>query len=381
MATVGGTQHQRAGGLGQLRALLNDRARGFSAILQKACARELAAYKSWLPPALTGLFASRFLVCRYAHGELALLVCEGSNEEQIGAISLAEEETLEQEIRDQIARRGRNCDVTVLELAEDALLHVSVSLPLATESNLRQVLAFEMNRLTPFRSDQVRYDYCVRRRDPDAGKLHVDLYFIPTDRMDWVLDRCAQIGIEPRQIRRRTDSGGSQPTALLQSHQGAGGIPRRWLNPSLFGMAGLLAIAVLLSPLLIQRHTLVTLQQDLEVLQREAAEVGRIREQVQQRIEVPQTLVQSQVRRRTMIEVLSELTDMVPEHTWLRSVRIQGGRVMLQGESERATALPALLEEGSAFANARFDAPVTSTPRSDRDAFTISTELAQRNDG
>lgn len=380
MATVRGTQ-QRAVGLGQLRALLNDRARGLAAILQQACAREFAAYKAWLPPALAGLLSNRFLVCRYAQGQMALLVSEGSDEKQIGAVSLAEEETVEQSMHDRVAHYGRGCDATVLEFAADSLLHVPVSLPLATESNLREVLAFEMNRLTPFRHDQVRYDYCVRRRDPEAGKLHVDLYLIPTDRLDWILDRCAQIGIEPRQIRRLTESGGSRPTGLIQSHQGAGAGPTRWLNPSLFGVAGMLAIAVLVSPLLVQRHTLVTLEEDLEVLRREAAEVARIREEVQQRVEVPQTLVQSQLRRRTMIEVLSELTDTVPKDTWLRSVRIQGDRATLQGESERATAVPALLEEGSAFANVRFDAPVTSTPRSDRDAFTISTELAQRNDG
>ena len=38
-------------------------------------------------------------------------------------------------------------------------------MPAATEENLPQVLSFEMDRLTPFRSDEVYFDHRVVGRD------------------------------------------------------------------------------------------------------------------------------------------------------------------------------------------------------------------------
>ncbi|HST01476.1 MAG TPA: hypothetical protein VLJ84_07445, partial [Usitatibacter sp.] len=48
--------------------------------------------------------------------------------------------------------------------ADEALLR-RVTMPAATEENLRQVLSFEMDRLTPFRADEVYFDYRVLSRD------------------------------------------------------------------------------------------------------------------------------------------------------------------------------------------------------------------------
>ena len=50
-----------------------------------------------------------------------------------------------------------------------------VTMPAATEENLRQVLGFEMDRLTPLRADEVYFDYRVVSRDAAAGQIAVQL--------------------------------------------------------------------------------------------------------------------------------------------------------------------------------------------------------------
>jgi general secretion pathway protein L len=47
----------------------------------------------------------------------------------------------------------------VLLLPPERLLDTTVTLPAATEENLREVLAFEMDQLTPFTVDQVYYGF------------------------------------------------------------------------------------------------------------------------------------------------------------------------------------------------------------------------------
>ena len=46
-------------------------------------------------------------------------------------------------------------------------------MPAATEENLAQVLSFEMDRLTPFRADEVYFDHRVVGRDAAAATLAV----------------------------------------------------------------------------------------------------------------------------------------------------------------------------------------------------------------
>ena len=51
---------------------------------------------------------------------------------------------------------------------------------MAAEENLTQVIAFELDRQTPFRADQVRYDFRIVKRDPVAKLLHVDADTVAT---------------------------------------------------------------------------------------------------------------------------------------------------------------------------------------------------------
>ena len=52
----------------------------------------------------------------------------------------------------------------ILCLPADKVLTRTLTLPLATEENLREVLAFQMDRQTPFTVEQVYYDYGVVAR-------------------------------------------------------------------------------------------------------------------------------------------------------------------------------------------------------------------------
>ena len=54
-------------------------------------------------------------------------------------------------------------------------LFKKVTLPIETEENLREVLAFEMDRQTPFNVDQVYYDYVVNTRDKRNRTLDITL--------------------------------------------------------------------------------------------------------------------------------------------------------------------------------------------------------------
>ena len=72
--------------------------------------------------------------------------------------------------------RPEDCEVEVV-LAPELSLVKEVELPAAAEENLHQVLGFEMQRFTPFRTADVHYDHEVTERG--EGRLRVRLAVVP----------------------------------------------------------------------------------------------------------------------------------------------------------------------------------------------------------
>ncbi|MCH7635096.1 MAG: carboxy terminal-processing peptidase [Proteobacteria bacterium] len=85
----------------------------------------------------------------------------------------------------------------VLRLPASTALRKTLSLPLAAEENLRQVLTFEMDRHTPFSADEVYFDYRVRMRDAETGRMEVELVTVPRKVMDERCERAAAWGVVP----------------------------------------------------------------------------------------------------------------------------------------------------------------------------------------
>ena len=79
-----------------------------------------------------------------------------------------------------------------LWLTDTQCLVKQIELPLAAAKNLRQVLGFEMDRHTPFKAEQVYFDFRVLRVDNQKNRLAVKLVVVPRSEMDGSLDLLEQ---------------------------------------------------------------------------------------------------------------------------------------------------------------------------------------------
>ena len=73
---------------------------------------------------------------------------------------------------------------TVLCIPPERVLQRNLTLPVAAEDNIRQVLAFEMDRQTPFKADQIYFDSRVTGRDASGRNLQVELVLLPRAQLD-----------------------------------------------------------------------------------------------------------------------------------------------------------------------------------------------------
>ena len=76
-------------------------------------------------------------------------------------------------------------------LPAEHVLSRRVTLPLAVEENLRKTLSFELDRYTPFRSEQAYFDFAVTAREPAQKRLTVDLAVAPRSAVDSGVARAA----------------------------------------------------------------------------------------------------------------------------------------------------------------------------------------------
>jgi general secretion pathway protein L len=86
-----------------------------------------------------------------------------------------------------LKKLGKQLDEVGISLATTHVLRKRLKLPLAVEENLPQVLGFEMDRHTPFKSDQVYFDYRIIGRDAKAGQLDVQIVLAPRPAVDEML--------------------------------------------------------------------------------------------------------------------------------------------------------------------------------------------------
>jgi len=263
---------------------------------------------------------------------------------------------------------------TVLLLPPHLLLRTSASLPAATEENLREVLAFEMDQLTPFSIEQVYYDFEVTARSPATRTIDVQLYAAPRRAIDDLLATLQRLGLRPDVVSGRDGRGGMHAINLLPA-----GLARRRinltrrLNIGLACTAVLLMVAVACVPLLQKRQLIAELEPQVAAAMEAAKEGTRLRRNIEIIATGAEELLQKKEAQPLLLELIDEMTRVIPDDTWLTRLDIAGNEIQVQGSSKSAAALIGLVEASPLYDATQFRSPVTQVPRTDDERFHLST--------
>ena len=131
-----------------------------------------------------------------------------------------------------------------LSIPPDMVLEQAIILPLATEREPARVLAYEMDRLTPFAADEIFWTWAVERRDRAAGRVHYRLSLVPKAFLAPLLDLLAGAGIRPAAIE--VMAGGA--VRMLALEQPRSTVWRRRRVPIAAAACAMLAVAIAAMP-------------------------------------------------------------------------------------------------------------------------------------
>jgi general secretion pathway protein L len=263
-----------------------------------------------------------------------------------------------------------------LRLPMERALRKVVDLPAAAEENLRQVLTFEMDRLTPFPADAVHFDVRVLDRDDETKRIRAELIVLPRAVVDPGVATLRRIGLEPEAVvlAGGSDDGASPPFRRVPLASEGTGSRRLFSRPAL---ALLVLAAVLVATsvwLAFQRERDLVERLDREVAAaRKDAEEGRIlQEEIERLTSEGSFIIDKKRDRPAAIQVLAELTRSLSDENWLYRMRFTDQELQIFGYSPNASALIGTIENSPLFSNAQFRAPLTRDQRVEAEQFHIA---------
>jgi general secretion pathway protein L len=222
----------------------------------------------------------------------------------------------------------------------------------------------------------VYYDFSVITRSSAERTLTVDLVLVTRRMLDELLARLDNRGLHPDLVTINCGAqGGFAAVNLLPAKKRQ----RKAVTPQLINLAlGTLALFLLVSavslPLLDKRHKIQALEPLLETAGAKAEEALRLRKEVDQLTANSLFLTDKKQSSRPVLEIMDELTRILPDDTWITRLDIKGSELQIQGQSASAAALIPLIESSSMLQDPRFRSPVTQIPRSNVERFHLSAE-------
>ena len=284
-----------------------------------------------------------------------------------------------------LQRAGETRDRVRVRLARGEALVRRVAMPMATEENLRQVLAFEMDRLTPFRAEEVYFDYRVVSRDAAAGRLSVAIAVARREVVDALLGRLRTLGANVQGLSVPEDpSGAAQPLDLLPSEQrGERETSRdRLVQRSLVGAVIVLLLFALAIPLWRKRETVVMALPLVDKARAQAEATSRLSTQLERQVNDYNFLLAKKYGSWPVLAYVEEITRLLPDNTWVQQLEVRTTgktrEVQISGETTSSSKLIEIFEQSKLLQNATPRGTVTrgSTPNSER--FMIAAEARPR---
>lgn len=304
-------------------------------------------------------------------GELTLLAARHRGDLRLGAVPL--DTAL---LEDLCARADASGTPRWLLVPAASMLRRVLTLPAAAEPRLREVLAFELDRQTPFSADQVSFEGRVLERDPATQQLKVELLVLPRTRLEAELAALGPLahglaGVDGVEADGRRLGLNLLPDATRAQRRD----PVRRLHLALAAIA----VVGLLGTLALTLHNRAERRDALRDLVASANDQARearlLRNQLVSSAQAANFLAATRASRPTMLEVVDELTRRIPDDTSLDKLAINGDQLVMVGQSRAAPALVALLQASPLITEPALSGVVQSDPRTGRDRFTLTARV------
>ncbi len=337
---------------------------------------------NWLPERVKPFFAGRRLTLVMALTEPNFEIQKISN---AGAESILRVPVDSMTADLWLEQQERLADVEqtliILRLTGKQAISTEVYLPMAVKDSVNEAMAYEIDKYTPFKAEQIYYALCPLAND-NPEQLKIRLITVQRDWLETWLKQLEQwqiqvdiVDAEPWDAPELENDYNLLPLALRPVK------PRwsQWLTLSLGGLCFLMLAAVFVLPWWRENQAVERLQEELERVEKEARQVKSGQLEIDLLMEETLHLVEIKNKSPRLVELLNRLTRLMPDDTWLLHLKYDKQQLQIQGQSPSASALISELDKDEMITQVRFVSPVTQDKTTGMERFQISMGILEKN--
>ncbi len=283
-----------------------------------------------------------------------------------------------------VGRAGAAATQVIVALPPRAVLRKSLTLPAAIEADLRPALAYDLDRHTPFKADDLYFDAVVVDRDATGNTLTADLVAARRALVDPMLRHAESFGaVVTAVVADPPERAATSRVNLLPDDRRAA-MPAwtRWqvIVPAV--LLVVLAVAALVLPLWQKRQEAIALNRVSEGARHRAEASDALRTELERKTGDYNFALQRKYEYPGTVQVLDDVTRILPDDTWLTQLEFHTGRgkdamrtIVLRGESANAGRLVALLQDSKLFTQAAPRSPTTKIQPGPGEIFDVGAQV------
>lgn len=258
--------------------------------------------------------------------------------------------------------------------------------PLVAKENLSDVVAYELDRLTPLSPERAFYDFRVLGED--ENRIRIMLTAMNAETLQPYLEALRGKGIVVTRVVPGPDLRSVVPPVFQGSESAPDGevnllckgkhkSPKTPMALTIALLSVLVGLSLfwLVSPLWIVEKRIEIIDREIAVRRDEVKKIETLKkdlEGMEKEIAIIETFKTS---KPVMINLLKEMTRVLPTNTWLSRIRFTESTVEIEGYAASATEILPKLEVSGHFKKVEFASPTSRDVRLNADRFSIKMEI------
>ncbi|MEO8303872.1 MAG: pilus assembly protein PilM [Betaproteobacteria bacterium] len=268
------------------------------------------------------------------------------------------------------------------------VLRKTITLPAAVEENLHQTLAYDLDRHTPFKPEEVYFDALVVGRDAAKKEIRVHLAAALKSAVDQARRRvedwgAAVVAVTPELPTDSAALGGTTLNLLPSAERPDATTWRRWEVWVPLALIAVLAVVATALPVWQKRGYAIALLKLADQGRVQADASSALRDELERQTGDYNFALQKKYAFPAALQVVEDVTRLLPDDTWLIQLEMKTTargkeprrEIVLRGESANAGRLVSLFEDSKVFADAAPRSPTTKIQPGPGEVFDLGAQL------
>ena len=273
----------------------------------------------------------------------------------------------------------------VLSVPPRDVLRKTLLLPAAVEPNLRQALAYDLDRHTPFKAEELYFDAVVVGRNPEKKEIRVDLVSCRKSVVDVAMRHASAWGVAVSAVVPEVPAAAFASRLNLLPHEARSTLAvwKRWQFWLPLVLVAAVALAAIAIPLWQKRDYAIALNALAADAQTQARVSDALRTELETKVGNYNFALEKKYAYPSAFRVVDEVSRVLPDDTWLTQMEMKSiakgketqREILVRGETANAGRLVQLVEESPLFAQTAPRSPTTKIQPGPGEIFDLGAQV------